>query len=220
MKPVAERKYTIVMHYLCEEQWSKMQDTQQGKYCDHCSKEVVDFTNMSDQQIIHYMQSNHVTKGCGRFRNTQIDRIQIPMHERVADLQFTAFQKFLVSFLFFFGVQLMQLELIWAAIPEHAEVNSTLVSSGDTTHQQNPADSNVMKPNVLVTSEFIPNLIGQQEQVLGGTFMIIPQINIPQVAVPAAKSVIFLHNKNAGNSDKKTTRKKTQTPSHTKRVAK
>ena len=57
----------------CNEDWNKMTSTQQGKFCDACSKQVVDFSMMSDQQILHYL-SQHAGKLCGRFNSDQLAR--------------------------------------------------------------------------------------------------------------------------------------------------
>lgn len=57
----------------CHEDWNAMTPAQQGRHCASCNKLVMDFTAMSDAQIIAYFQS---AKGntCGRFYNNQLDR--------------------------------------------------------------------------------------------------------------------------------------------------
>ena len=57
----------------CHEDWNAMTPAQQGRHCASCNKIVMDFTTMSDAQIIAYFQS---TKGntCGRFYNNQLNR--------------------------------------------------------------------------------------------------------------------------------------------------
>lgn len=57
----------------CHEDWNAMTPAQQGRHCASCNKVVMDFTNMSDAQIIVYFQS---AKGntCGRFYNNQLNR--------------------------------------------------------------------------------------------------------------------------------------------------
>lgn len=57
----------------CHEDWNKMSTTQQGRYCESCCKQVIDFTTMSDQQIIDYL-SNTKNKTCGRFDHDQLHR--------------------------------------------------------------------------------------------------------------------------------------------------
>ncbi|WP_420573189.1 carboxypeptidase-like regulatory domain-containing protein [Kordia sp.] len=56
----------------CHEDWNKMTPTEKGKFCKLCTKEVVDFSAKSDEEII-----NHLTKHknlCGRFHTSQLDR--------------------------------------------------------------------------------------------------------------------------------------------------
>ena len=57
----------------CHEGWNNMTPVQDGKFCNSCQKLVVDFTSMSDQEIIRYFQN---VKGntCGRFRDEQLNR--------------------------------------------------------------------------------------------------------------------------------------------------
>ena len=61
----------------CHEDWDKMSRKDQGRYCDSCQKTVVDFTLMSDKQILEYF-SNTIGNTCGRFANDQLDRALIP----------------------------------------------------------------------------------------------------------------------------------------------
>ncbi|MBX2875292.1 MAG: carboxypeptidase-like regulatory domain-containing protein [Saprospiraceae bacterium] len=57
----------------CHEDWDKMTPTEKGRHCQSCQKEVVDFTLLSDQQILARFAKNN--KGlCGRFRADQLDR--------------------------------------------------------------------------------------------------------------------------------------------------
>jgi hypothetical protein len=56
----------------CHEAWNKMLPTEKGKFCQVCTKEVVDFTSKSDEEVIKYL-SNHGNL-CGRFHASQLDR--------------------------------------------------------------------------------------------------------------------------------------------------
>ena len=42
----------------CPESWDKMHQTQKGKFCDLCSKEVIDFTKWTDSEVIQYFEKN------------------------------------------------------------------------------------------------------------------------------------------------------------------
>jgi hypothetical protein len=50
----------------CHEDWNNMTLVQQGRFCQSCSKKVVDFTSMTDQQILEVL-AKAATKTCGHF---------------------------------------------------------------------------------------------------------------------------------------------------------
>ncbi len=55
----------------CNEQFENFLVTSNGGYCGSCSKEVIDFTLMSDQQLIAHFK-NTPDKTCGRFKKSQL----------------------------------------------------------------------------------------------------------------------------------------------------
>src|SRR5947208_1738961 len=55
------------------EDWNKMTPTQQAKFCASCCKQVVDFSLMSDNQILNFLL-NQSEKLCGRFDADQLQR--------------------------------------------------------------------------------------------------------------------------------------------------
>ncbi len=55
----------------CFENWSKFTSTHAGAFCQACSKEVIDFTSMRDDEILHYF-TTHSNETCGRFRSDQM----------------------------------------------------------------------------------------------------------------------------------------------------
>ncbi|WP_461042725.1 hypothetical protein [Spirosoma harenae] len=57
----------------CHERWDEMQPAERGRFCAHCQKTVVDYSDLSDREIVRLL--NNVTgETCGRFRNSQLDR--------------------------------------------------------------------------------------------------------------------------------------------------
>lgn len=61
----------------CHEDWNNMTPEGRGRFCASCNKQVVDFSLMSDQQVLNYFK-NATGNTCGRFANEQLER---PMHE-------------------------------------------------------------------------------------------------------------------------------------------
>jgi len=58
----------------CHEDWNKMNSQEKGCFCGSCQKLVVDFTAMSDSEIVNYFKVYKNENTCGHFKKTQIDR--------------------------------------------------------------------------------------------------------------------------------------------------
>jgi hypothetical protein len=63
---MGERK-KIAMKFMCDQDWDEMQGTANGRYCDVCRKEVIDYTTKSIKDIPSDQDL------CGRFLIEQID---------------------------------------------------------------------------------------------------------------------------------------------------
>lgn len=57
----------------CHADWHKMTSTDQGRFCAACSKQVIDFTAMTDQQVLNYF-STVTGRVCGRLTDEQLQR--------------------------------------------------------------------------------------------------------------------------------------------------
>lgn len=68
-----QKQTSIYIPKPCHEDWSKMTPTQQGKFCLSCNKQVIDFSLMSDRQILNFL-SHQSGKLCGRFDAEQLQR--------------------------------------------------------------------------------------------------------------------------------------------------
>ena len=62
----------------CPQAWDDMQPMQGGKHCAHCQKTVMDFTRMTDTQLLAYFQKN-TESTCGRLTAEQVNRIIRPV---------------------------------------------------------------------------------------------------------------------------------------------
>ncbi len=62
----------------CSQNWDEMTPVQQGRFCGHCQKGVIDFTEWSDTALYNFLSKNNGHL-CGRFLSTQVDKpIAIP----------------------------------------------------------------------------------------------------------------------------------------------
>lgn len=74
------KKMRISIENPCHEDWQKMTPESQGRFCQACEKTVVDFSKMSDVEILYYFSQPRTEKVCGRFRSEQLS----PSTESVA----------------------------------------------------------------------------------------------------------------------------------------
>lgn len=57
----------------CTEDWNKMSKTERGRFCSHCTKEVINFSELTDEEIFKII-NNSSAKLCGRLSEDQLDR--------------------------------------------------------------------------------------------------------------------------------------------------
>ncbi|MCW2120463.1 energy transducer TonB [Flavobacterium sp. 7A] len=74
-------KYKISIPEPCLEDWNKMTPNKNGRFCESCSKNVVDFTNMESDKIqAYFLEHSNV---CGRFKSSQLNSLTIQIPNRV-----------------------------------------------------------------------------------------------------------------------------------------
>ncbi len=56
----------------CMEAWSDMTPVEGGRFCDSCTKKVIDFSTWTDNEIVQYVRNNQ--SACGRFLDSQLNR--------------------------------------------------------------------------------------------------------------------------------------------------
>ncbi|TCD20326.1 carboxypeptidase-like regulatory domain-containing protein [Pedobacter psychrodurus] len=68
------RKFKIQISNPCHEEWDRMQNRVNGKFCGSCQKSVIDFTHFSDRDLRNWFAANQ-GKSCGRLKPEQLDRL-------------------------------------------------------------------------------------------------------------------------------------------------
>jgi len=84
------KRFTISIPEPCSENWNEMSATEQGKFCAHCQKNVIDFSSKTDTEIANFVKNN---KGifCGRFAETQLEKEFIyTEQEKYSNLKYAA----------------------------------------------------------------------------------------------------------------------------------
>lgn len=97
-------KEMITIPKPCHEDWNKMTPESQGKFCAACQKTVVDFTAMSQEEVLQYLNDYSATpKICGRFRTDQLNTptVRVPLaHEPIRVPYFSPYAALLVGMLY------------------------------------------------------------------------------------------------------------------------
>lgn len=60
--------YKISIPKPCHENWNAMIPKETGRFCDSCSKTVIDFTTMNNETIQEFLHLNKDKKICGHIK--------------------------------------------------------------------------------------------------------------------------------------------------------
>jgi len=83
------QNFSIQVPEPCHEDWGKMTPKDKGRFCTSCTKTVVDFTKMKNNEISTYMEENENI--CGRFTKNQLNTVySIPKKQRFQLAKFAA----------------------------------------------------------------------------------------------------------------------------------
>lgn len=74
--------FTFSISKPCSANWKGMTPNEQGKFCNHCSLAVVDFTKMGETEIKEYFRCHYGQKTCGRFETNQLSNQPIAKQSR------------------------------------------------------------------------------------------------------------------------------------------
>ncbi len=99
MKPY----YSISIPKPCHENWSKMTPNEKGRFCQSCSKTVVDFTNMTTDDIQDFIHNNKHQRICGHIKQSQLDTINLKVSQSVFDQTLSFHKIFLLALLLAMG---------------------------------------------------------------------------------------------------------------------
>jgi Carboxypeptidase regulatory-like domain len=73
-----QRPIQINIPQPCSQSWEEMKPCDNGRFCAHCRKTVIDFTTWSDAALFDFFAKNR-ERVCGRFCDTQLNReIRLP----------------------------------------------------------------------------------------------------------------------------------------------
>ncbi|MBL4907725.1 MAG: energy transducer TonB [Sneathiella sp.] len=95
--------YSISIPKPCHEDWNTMTPKEKGRFCNSCSKTVIDFTKMDVDAIQEFIHNNQHKKICGHFKQKQLDSINLRIPFQVIQSQQNIYKTFLFSLLIVMG---------------------------------------------------------------------------------------------------------------------
>ena len=69
-----KKQFSLSINKPCTEKWGSFEKTAEGGFCDSCQKNVIDFTMLSEKEIIRFV-SNSSSDTCGRVNRNQLGHI-------------------------------------------------------------------------------------------------------------------------------------------------
>lgn len=74
------KKIQLTIPTPCHENWEAMTPVDKGRFCAACQKQVMDFSNMNDRQVVEFFKKPSTGSVCGRFMPNQLQRdMEIPV---------------------------------------------------------------------------------------------------------------------------------------------
>jgi hypothetical protein len=168
----------------CHENLSVMDKTENGKFCLSCQKEVIDFTKMSDEDIILYFEKKKSgeAKVCGTFRVDQVlenkKTIEIPVQTYFYAK--TNHQKFLWMLIACMGMFFVSCDS-----KTKGEVQISVVDSATSNADKNEIQETHLTGDTIYSNESIekPKIIKQVEEFQGEAVEIVSGYIAPPVRV-------------------------------------
>lgn len=148
----------------CHENWNLMTPTQQGRHCTVCTKEVIDFTTKTDQEVALLLQSE--TNVCGRMRLNQISR-EIVVPQKISKY------KYKIAKLLSPWRTLLLFPLALSAAPELLSQNSSLDTTKIPIYQSLGIGSHIRQGKICIPQSY--NIQGTVQDAQGN---IIPGASI------------------------------------------
>lgn len=102
--------YSISIPKPCHEDWNKMTSKDKGRFCQSCSKTVVDFTKMTTEEIQIYLHKNRHQRICGHIKQSQLDSINLRIPETIFNQHLSFHKVFLLALLCSMGMTLFSCE--------------------------------------------------------------------------------------------------------------
>ncbi len=99
--------YSLAIPEPCNENWASMTPNEKGRFCNSCSKTIIDFTQMNTKEVQEYIHKNNEQRICGHIRQDQLDAINLKIPERIFHKKISFHKAFLLALLLTMGTTLL-----------------------------------------------------------------------------------------------------------------
>lgn len=79
---MAQRQFKIEIQHPCRQNTAELTRSGDGFFCAHCDKVILNFADMSDEQLIHFLSRKHEKEICGVFSPRQMEGVCLPETQR------------------------------------------------------------------------------------------------------------------------------------------
>jgi hypothetical protein len=148
----------------CHESWQAMHPQQNGRLCDACCKMVVDFTGMSNHEILNYLNQRKGERVCGRVKNEQLSDSANKKTIAVLPQKKFRLQRFAAALWLVFGTFLFSACNNDMKVGEIEPADSTLQHKSDTVHADKTYGS--IKQKAQTVTATVPEEIPLPDQVI------------------------------------------------------
>ena len=77
-----KNKFYLSIDSPCSEDFNSFTPTKEGGFCSSCTKNVIDFPKLSQEEINTYFNNKAYNNICGRFKTEQLNTIYEPQYKR------------------------------------------------------------------------------------------------------------------------------------------
>lgn len=144
--------FQIKNTFSCHENWENMSPTERGKFCGICSKEVIDFTVLSKNEIVAVFKQNKYQPLCARAFSSQLNTVYLEESLGNASWNLPFWQRFLLVFIVCFGPEFFNVQLVFAqdttAIQTQELVQDSVQINDSLTTDVLKTDSINLTPNI------------------------------------------------------------------------
>ena len=107
-----QESFKLIITKPCTKNWDAMLKTNDGRHCNSCKKDVIDFSRMNDAEVQNYFLQNKDKETCGRFYSNQLDRIKIHLPQNILQSDISHWKKYIIILMICFGTNLFSVEVV------------------------------------------------------------------------------------------------------------